>query len=729
MKQLSSLFLLLGLGTCQSSKIQMKKLEIAPNNIEQYFEIATQYNDQLPKLWNDLKPEERIFAYYMYRASIPGNNILAGQTHRDATQIIDIFEKIIKNKKTIIDNCSKLFDAEQFIKQSEIYLVYLLANHGQYFLKEFENNKRTPENLNLFVLTQNNLILALEALGETDAKNTISKLRDSIFNASVEPTLTVEGSIEKSATNMYGPGFTDADFEKLDPVQKTAINGYFEIEIVNGARVPKVSYYKIGDKFSQELEVAHYWLNKALEHVKKYPAIFDINIQNSLDLMTKFLESGDEQDFKKFCIEWLKTKSKIDYNFGFVEVYEDPKQYRGSFEADVTIKAVDMEKLNNLFPVLEDKLPFPAEFKRQNLHASGAIPNASVNAKLFGSGGAGPVKFTAAYCLPNYDEIRSQYGSKQIMYQMGKGLGELINPELNKKLFNIKDNLEWLNKYDPENKLDHDLSDILTTLHETIGHASGAPAEHIFIDGDQLTISGKTYSVGDKIQVTSDNINEFIGGYMSGLEELRAEIIALYISIFCFDELAENNVFKDWPTKLTKDKITEKLILHMAEAGLYRLVSQADDAKEISQAHARANTTILNYLLDHGGLELVEEKIDVNNLSHTVLGLKITDLKLAMGAVKDLVIRVQKIKSTADGQDVENLMKAYGTCVRHPEYIKILKANRKAVIGDIKEVAEIFPRLIPALDSNNNIADVSAEWPKTFLEQQLELRDLAKSKI
>ena len=59
----------------QASELAVKRLGHAPSKIEKFGEIATQYNCKLPELWNSLKPEERVFAYYMTQASIPGNRI------------------------------------------------------------------------------------------------------------------------------------------------------------------------------------------------------------------------------------------------------------------------------------------------------------------------------------------------------------------------------------------------------------------------------------------------------------------------------------------------------------------------------------------------------------------------------------------------------------------------------------------------------------------------------
>ncbi len=723
----SAILTLLTLQGLAMQDINSHQLKSPSNDLEQYRELAAVGNDQLPELWNNLSPEERIFTYYMFRASVPGNRIIADQMHRHGLELIDLFQALVENQGSIRNACANVFNVDQFMKDTELYTVYLLANHGQYFISEFANNKRTPENLELKTLTKNNLVAAFNAIGVKDAQSLMDKLEKTIFDATYEPTITVDGSIEKSSGNMYSPDFTDKDFETLSTDQRVGLNNYFYIEYKNGKRVPSVQQYKIGGRFSQELEVAHHWLTKARKLALQHPNSFDENIPASLECMLRFVENGDEDEFKEFCKKWLKSNSRLDFNFGFIEVYDDPKQYRGSFEADITVKTVDMKQFNALLPSLEKQLPFPDNFKRPNLDDVASIPNASVNVKLFASGEAGPIKITSAYCLPNYSEIRSDYGSKQILYQLGKGLGELLNKKLARDLHYRKELAQWLEVNDAEGQFEKDIWNLHVLLHETLGHGSGRLDIHTFVEGDQMVIGGKEYKVGDTVQVTAANINEFVGRYFSGHEELRAEIIALYTSIFNFDELAENGLIKDWPAKIGKEKLIEQFIIHMAREGLRRLINQSEGATEIVQAHSQADTTILNYLLDHGGLEMVEEKYMVGDKEHTVLDVRINDIEMAKQAVKKLAIEVQRIKSAGDGLALEYLMKNYGTQVRHPEYITILKENRKAVQGDLKRIADIFPRLTPVYE-NGAVCDISAEWPNNFLEQQIELNKLALSK-
>ena len=275
----------------------------------------------------------------------------------------------------------------------------------------------------------------------------------------------------------------------------------------------------------------------------------------------------------------------------------------------------------------------------------------------------------------------------------------------------------------------NDIWNIHCVLHETLGHGSGRLDYHVFKEGDPLTIGDHTYAVGDRIQVTSSNINEFIGVYNAALEELRAEVIALYTSIFMFDDLAAVGLYKDWPDKIGKEELIKQFIFDMARTGLRRLKLQPDQIKEISGAHAQANVTILYYLIDGGGLELVQEEIEIENTKFSVLGFSITDLEAVLKSITNLTILVQTIKSTADGQEVKNLIDTYGRYVRNSNHIKLLNHNWKKIVGDLKVTARVFPRFIPIVEEKSKeVVDILAAWPSTIIEQYVEYSTLALSK-
>ncbi len=700
------------------------RLAEPPRDLTRYYEIAAQHKPDIHTIFNDLKPEERIFLYYLYRASLPGHYLYADQVHRHSIEIMGLFESIYAQKDHLRAVQGALdFDVDVFIEDVSTFLVYLWTNHGQYFLKEQLDQKRTPERLALQYLTPQNLHKVLDALGDN---RSIEHLIPSIFDRSVEATLCVPGDINASSSNVYHPDFTEADYAGLPADKRTQINAYFDIEHKKGKRNPRINICKIGGAYSKELEVAVHWLKKAYGHVQKYPQTFDVYTVKSLDYMIQFLQTGDEELFKKHSIEWTKTNNRLDYVFGWIEVYNDPKQVRGAFQAEVTAKTVDMQSLNALLPSLEAALPFPDEFKRQNLDDLSAIPNASINTIMFANGFLGPLKIVSAYCLPNYSELRSQYGSKQIIYQSSKDIGQLVDADLTRALFNLPSKVTWLNQNDPHCRLHGDIWNVHCILHETLGHGSGRLHKHTFREGDAFTIGNVTYLAGDTINVTGKNNTEFLGKYGQSLEELRAEIIALYTSIFNFDELAQAGLYKDWPAKIGKDRLIEELIQDMSWTGLRRLIVQPADNNEIRGAHAQANTTIMNYMLDGGGLVLVKQEVEIRGQSHNVLGFKIVDIKKVKQDITDLAQEVQRIKSTGDGQTLDHMMETYGIRVRNSEHRAILHANHKTAVGNLKVLARIFPHYEP-IEKDGGIVDIAAYWPKDIVDQCLRQKELAYS--
>lgn len=695
-------------------------IEPAPTTVNTVHEIALIYPQRLAKLYQELTPQERVFIYYMFRASLPGNRIASDQNHRYAVRMQEMLEFILEHKSELPKGY------EQFLADATNYLVYLWANHGQYFMRENSNQKRTPARLGLTALTQENLLSALSALNYQDAQSAVDAIAQSMFDDFYEPTLTVPDSIAQSAVNIYAADFSDADFAALSQEDQQRLNAYYYIETQDGVRVPKCQVYKIGGKYDAELQVSAHWLQKALAHARKYPQQFDEQLVNSLAYLGDFIKTGDEEMFKKHSIAWLKSNSRLDYCWGFIETYDDPKGYVGAFQAEVTIKSLDINTLNAILPKIEAELPFPAEFKRDNLlNGKASLPNASINTKVFATGHLGPLNITAAYCLPNYQEIRSQHGSKQIIYHIDKGIGELLNADLYHKLFCLPSHYQWLLKNDPEFALDRDIFNIECILHETLGHGSGKFTTHVFKVGDNFNIDGKTYAVGDEIPVTSGNIEQFLAGYAATLEELRAEIIAVLAATSNYDDLAASGIMGDWPKKVKKEKMIELLINAMASRGLTRLILQQDNATEISGDHARANTTIMNYLIDHGGVVFKQETIMVNGKEYTVLGTQVVDSERALAGVKELAILVQTIHSTGDTQGVRKLIETYGKPVRHPEHLRIMKENMKSCVGEVKVCGSLYPNFERIEDKETGeLVDVRATWPANIVEQMMLYRGL-----
>ena len=670
--------------------------------------------EPLDNLFNSLTTQEKQFAYLMFRSSLPMNHIYRDQNHEYSNEIINLFETIYANKDKVNEINSELFE------DIKLYLVYLWTNHGPYFMKEHSNNKRTPKKLGMIHLTQNNLTCLLEKL---DCANKYDHLLQMIFD-DVDPEMSVDGSIEQSGNNYYSKGFTKEHYNSFSQEIKNRINAYFSLD--ENAK-PQVNYYSIGDKYNNELNVTVYWLKQALKHVSKYPDQFDEHIINSLGLLIEYFETGDEELFKQHSIEWLKTKSKLDYTLGFIETYHDPMTIRGQAGGEITIKTVNMEKLNPILFDIEQRLPNPPEYKKEQ--DSNTITNVSMNKILYSSGDYGPQIITAAYCLPNYDDIRSKIGAKQILYKLPSSTESTLNPELAKQ-FRTKSRQEFINMYDPNDEIFEDLWDVQVLLHESIGHGSGKLHKHTFKEGENLMINGVTYNIGDTIDVTDSNYSEFIKEDSSSLEELRAEINALYMSIQETDILAQEGLFKNWSNILDIEELRKQCVIEMCRHIFRRLLSQGDDMTEIKGAHARANTVITNFLLEGGGIEIEDEIIVIDGESFHILDIKVVNLDKVFNNVLGLLQGVQRIKSTGDTNGCKKLFEKYTSYPISIEQAKIYKnymlANKKKLVGNIKGTSRLFPNYVPVI-LDDILVDVTIGNTMDIFEQNMHYKDLMLS--
>ena len=65
----------------------------------------------------------------------------------------------------------------------------------------------------------------------------------------------------------------------------------------------------------------------------------------AMNLLIEYYKTGDLHTWDEYAVAWVKsTEGKIDWINGFIEVYNDPKGYKGSYETIVQIKNYDKYK-------------------------------------------------------------------------------------------------------------------------------------------------------------------------------------------------------------------------------------------------------------------------------------------------------------------------------------------------------------------------------------------------
>lgn len=671
-----------------------------PQNIFiRYGNVIFLKHSELHRFYNDLSAEEKIFLYYMFRAALPMNRVFEDQRQRHILPIIDFFSTLWKRRKEL-----KLRqDLSQDISD---YLVLLWVHHGNYLSLGTKRLKFTPQTFGLNTITAD--VLRDSALQLGIALN--QDLLDAIFDKQLDPYITVAGDIEKSAVNIYSADFKNSDFVKLPQSYKNSINS--RLSRKNEAVV--IEYYKSGGRCSKELDVAIYWLQKAYDFASKHSQ-FDRYMTKSLYYMIKFLRSGAEKYFKKHSIAWIKSASKIDYCFGFIESYFDPKSIRCAAQADITIKTPYMDDIKHEITKLGEFLPFPSEYKND---LSKITLNPSLNVQVFASGYCGALHRFAGYCLPNDNLLKATYGSKQIIYY--NTLGRSYNSTIC-KLFNSPDHLDWKINHDASHKLDRAITLLQVVLHETLGHSSGKSAFHRLQAGDILPPG---CCVGDTIPVTEGNIYALLQGHFHTIEELRAELIALYMSIINAETLKKMKLFAEIDKGITTDEFIDECIINILKKPLFYFNSQPANDPFIRGAHAQASAIITNYLIAKKVVGWDKNPIMLDGNRYTSFDIKIYDRSAVVDCVKKLLCLVQEIKSTANGILATDLIQKYSKV--DVADIASVQSNFKVISP--KAIAFIYPDFYPISDEEGLICDIEAVWPVSVIEQYVRYSKMALSK-
>ena len=708
-----------------------------------------------------LEPCERVFAYWMRKAAVAGYPVAATQFH---TLAMPVLRKIRGALDATMPACVH--------KELTSYWMYLFANYGAHFQREVQQNKKTPADLGLSLLTRHTLASAVPSLTDDELVY--------LLDSSSFPTTSVADSIEQSASNFHGPGVTTEAYRALPAAQRGKLNAYHELadDTDNGGKLVTRSYSAV-DYCSEYLVECARCIREACEVARANPDHFDEHCVRSLDLLTRFLESGDEADFKAHQCEWLQMKCRVEYCFGLIEDYEDPMGAIGSFQADVTVKSTDMKALLQLLPSFERRFPFPEWQKRENMEK---LPNAAGAHKIVGTGGYGPVLSTIAYCLPNYDDVRSRLGSKQVMYS----LGAPTNLERYKAIYLGQRDRLFFDETSPDLALQADIASLTTTLHETIGHASGrnvtvdklaltklaqdewsdirdssnivaraemvernelvdgrlyavlnpdghSHIEHVVEVGREELVDGRLYAVLKpdgriehvsrasvrQVDISSDDKRELVGAkWNNGLEEMRAEVLALMTGMLYFDDLAAIGAFNQWPESVDQDRLKALMVQDIAGAGFRRWFNVPAGSTTVTQAHALADTGIMYYLVDNsdGAIRLVEEVVahpdfpdsdydDANDkVGLRTLRLDIDESRMndIQALVVELATLVQDLSSTADGERVEAFMNEYAASTRNAEFSEIVLGMRDVCGQGVKGKLQIFPEFEPVFASDGD---------------------------
>ena len=483
--------------------------------------------------------------------------------------------------------------------------------------------------------------------------------------------------LEGSAINFYSPNVTANDVdkfysEKVDRTDTTPIEYGLNSKLVkndDGTLEEKV--WKVGGMYSPSIEKIVFWLEKAVEVAENEKQA------EALKLLVKYYQTGDLETWDEYNIAWAtSTEGDIDYINGFIEVYNDPKAYRGSYETVIQITDFDMSKkmavLSENAQWFEDNSTLMPEHKKKNV-VGVSYKTVNVASEAGDSSPSTPIGVN----LPNNNWIRQQHGSKSV------SLGNII------EAYNQAGGSDKLKEFAfdeaevaAELEFGQTADKLHTSLHEVIGHASG-----------QLNAG-----VGQP--------KETLKNYSSTLEEARADLVGLYY--------------------LPDGKLVEMKISPNAEGigkaafdgyirnGLLTQLVRLNLGDDIEEAHMRNRQLVAAWAFEKGMPENVIEKVKKDNKTYFVIR-DYAKLRVLFG---DLLREIQRIKSEGDFEAGKALVETYGVKVDQDIHKEVLERNSKFKSAPYSGF--VNPVLTTENDAEGNIINVKVVQPTSFTEQMLD---------
>ena len=626
-------------------------------NVEQFADIKI-LRYKIPG-WENLTLKEQKLVYYLTQAGLAGRDIMWDQNYRYNLAIRNALESIYKNYSG--DKTTENWIA------FEVYLKRVWFSNGIHH--HYSNDKLKPAF---------NQVYFNELLKETNTKLD-GMAYSAIFSDKDSKKVNLAKGVDnvlESAVNFYGSDVTTADVENFysqktspNPEQPLSYGLNSQLVKVNGELKERV--YKSGGLYGSAIDEIVKWLEKAKE-------VSENEAQgNALGLLIDYYNTGDLQIWDDYNVAWTAaTDGNVDYINSFIEVYNDPSGYRGSYETIVQINDFDMSQkmsvLSDNAQWFEDNSPLMEEHKKDSV--------VGVTYKVVtvaGEAGDASPSTPIGVNLPNANWIRKEVGSKSV--SLGNITEAYSNAGSSGRLKEFVHDDEELELEEMYGKIGDKLH---TALHEVVGHASG-----------QLNPG-----VGET--------KETLKKYASTLEEGRADLVGLY---YLYNpKLQELGLVDDWKSvgKAAYDGyIRNGLITQLIRLNL------GDDVEE---AHMVNRQWVSAWAFEKGAADNVIEKVTRDGKTY----FNINDYEKLHDLFGQLLRETQRIKSEGDYAAVEALVEGYGIKVDQTIHAEVLERNKQFTSAPYSGF--VNPVLVPEMNDSGEITAIKVTQPVGFPEQMLE---------
>jgi dipeptidyl-peptidase-3 len=625
-------------------------------NVEEFADIKI-LRYQIPG-WEDLTLKEQTLVYYLVQAGLAGRDIIWDQNYKHNPKIRAALENIL-------NNYSGDKTAEDWLAFEE-YLKRIWFSNGIHH--HYSNEKIRPgfskEYLDT-LLSNTNTLLTGEAY-------------EVIFNDKDTKKVNLDeskGLLEGSAVNFYGQDVTAAEVEAFyktkkspDPNKPLSFGLNSKLVKENGKLVEKV--WKSGGMYGPAIDEIVKWLEKAkgvAENEKQAEAF---------GLLIQYYKTGDLKTWDDYNVAWVEaTEGNIDYINSFIEVYNDPLGYRGSYENIVQIKDFEMSQKMNVLEKnvqwFEDNAPLMPEHKKDSV--KGVTYKTVIVA---GEAGDASPSTPIGVNLPNANWIRVAHGSKSV------SLGNIIEAYNNAGSSNVLEEFAHdEEEIELQKQYGQDADKLHTALHEVVGHASG------------------------RINPGVGETKQTLKSYASTLEEGRADLVGLY---YLMDpKIQELGLTDNW------ERMGKAAYDGYIRNGLMTQLRRLNLGDNVEESHMRNRQWVSAWAFERGTEEGVIEKTTRDGKTYY----DIKNYEQLREIFGELLKETQRIKSEGDYEAAKALVENYGVKVDQKIHKEVLDRNEKFKSAPYSGF--VNPVLVPEMDEAGKITKIKVEQPKDFTTQML----------
>jgi len=510
-----------------------------------------------------------------------------------------------------------------------------------------------------------------EIRNQADLDRELDALKQSFFDANFQPMITAKSPqgtldiLQASANNFYS-NVSMADLKNFHDAHP--LNSRL-IKAPDGKLVEEV--YRAGTP-DGKIAPGRYaqFLKKANEFLEKARAYAEPGQDQVIADLIRYYQTGDPSDWIKFGIAWTQNNPTVDFANGFIEVYRDARAQKGTSQAFVSLTD---QRLNDLMTKLagnaqyfEDRAPWLPQYKKQ-----GVKPPLAKAVEVTIETGDFHVN-TVGDNLPNENEIREKYGTKSFLFTgSSRSLAEATGFGPLEEFAATPEEVAIGKKYGIE------ASDMMTGLHEVIGHGSG--------------------KLNPKLQGGSEAA---LKEYYSTLEEARADLMALW------------NIFdpKLRELGLVSSPDVGKAMYYTAIRVSLTQLQRIPHGDTIEEDHQRNRQLIAGYIMDK---TKAVEKVQRNGKNY----LLVRDFDEMHRGVGLLLAELMRIKAEGDYPAIKALVDKYG--VHFDPKVRDQVLSRYEKLNVPSYWCGVYADLTPKMDASGKVTSVALSYPHDVVKQQL----------